>query len=153
MDIGFNPEAWISLCPRFLLHNKTNIECSCLSTKRKALGTRREAQPQESFINWSASMHDSHVKNNKSYMHSSFFYHSLPCTYVKSYIHSSFFCHSYLCIMSNPICTAVCSTILYYYYCYYHFYSIYETGQKSISQTKMNYLNLEKKLMKVDKYI
>ena len=31
------------------------------------------------------------------------------------------------------------------YYCY-HLYSIYETGHKTISHTKMDYLNLEKKL-------
>ena len=28
---------------------------------------------------------------------------------------------------------------------YYHFYSIYETGQKPINHTKMNYSNLKKK--------
>ena len=41
MDIGFNQsEPQISLCSRFALHNKTNIKCSPLPTKRKALGIR-----------------------------------------------------------------------------------------------------------------
>ena len=41
------------------------------------------------------------------------------------------------------------------HYYYYHFYSIYETGQKPISHTKIDYSNLKKKdkLMKVHKYI
>ena len=54
-----------------------------------------------------------------------------------------------LCPLEGPLEKNV-DNIIYYY----HFCSIYETGQKFISHTKMGYLNLEKnRSKKIDKYI